>query len=273
MDLEDRAKQVIAELLDARLTAEDGHTQIDASRVRDVVRRDPDAVAFAIEKIMSSPHAGIIGWGVWMITAYVFEAEYDDDNLMVLVESAAAAAGQKLPEIKELRPHQPAADDKFIELQMAEADVAAGDAHRLLMLLRLDAMAPEMRRKLIGKVIITFPAAGDPRPIQHIPRVRAFVADLQRRLPYFPLFLSLEPAHHMQLVYFGCLADAAATKVGPDGALGLDAYHPSVIEATRHALAAIRDACTPLQIDWSGCAAGLLAPYDESTRRSLLNAQ
>ena len=274
MDLEDRAKQVIAELLDARLTPEDGHSQIDVGRVSDVVRRDPDAVAFAIEKIMGSPHAGVIGWGIWMMVAVAFEAEFDDDSLMVLVESAAAAAGQKLPKIREFRPKEaPAPSDKFVMFQMAEADVAAGDAHRLLMLFRLDTMTRDMRQKLIGKMIITCPAAGDPRPVQHIPRVRAFVADLHRRLPYFPLFLTLDPAHYRQLVYFGCLADVEATKVGPDGGIGLDAYHPSVLEATRTALSAIRDACTPLGIDWSGCAEGLLAPYDEETRQYLLSAQ
>jgi len=271
--MEDRAKQVIAELLDACGTAEDGRSEIDAGRVSDVVRRDPDAVAFAVEKIMSSPHASAAGWGVWMITAYAFEAEFDDDSLVVLVESAAAAAGQKLPEIREMRPQQREQPEKLVMLQMAEADVAAGDAHRLLMLLRLDTMPPEMRQKLIGKVIITFPAAGDPRPVQHIPRVRAFVADLQRRLPYFPLFLNFDPAHGMQMVYFGCLADLEATKVGPGDVVGVNAYHPSVLEPTRRALAAIREACAPLQIDWDACAQALLAPYDEETRQSLLSPQ
>jgi len=272
MDLEDRAKQVIVELLDARLPTADGHTQIDLSRVRDVVRRDPDCVAFAIEKIMGSPHAGIAGWGVWMIAAQLFEAAYDDDSLVVLVERAAAAVGQKLPELRDVQLQEPPEERKLFELQMAEADVAAGDAYRMLMVMRLDTMPPEVREKLIGNCIITFPAAGDPRPVQHIPRVRAFVADLHRRLPYFPLFLNLDRARGMQMVYFGCLADPEATKVGPGDAVAVNAYHRSMLEATRSALAAISTACAPLRIDWSGCAQALLAPYDEETRELLLGA-
>jgi hypothetical protein len=151
---------------------------------------------------------------------------------------------------------------------MAAEDVKAGDAHRVLMTMRLERMPTEMREQIIGKCIISFPASGDPRPIQRIPEVRRFVADLHKRMRHFPLFLNFDPKHLMHLVYFGCLADEQATRVqGTD--VALDMLDQSFVQRMGESLTAIRDVCRPLKLDWHPSVRQILAVYDRPTRRSL----
>lgn len=271
MDIGDRFKRVIAEIFEACDTDEQGRARVDSGRVTAVVRRDPEAVAFALQKILASPLADRAGWSGWMVTAQAFEKEYGDDSLVVLVEAAAAAAGKKLPRVLSSNPIQPEQREKFVELEMAEADVAAGDAHRMLMVMRLDGLSAELRTRLLGRCIMTFPADGDDRPVQHIPRIRAFVADLHKRMPYFPIFLNFDQTLCMHMVYFGSLADIEATEVRPDGSVRTNMVHPSVLAATKAALTGIRRACTPLNIDWKPHAEAILAPYDPQMRGALLS--
>ncbi|HWM69793.1 MAG TPA: hypothetical protein VNO35_24660 [Steroidobacteraceae bacterium] len=272
MSIEDRGKQVLTELFEACSANEQGQSRVDGAKITTVVRRDPAAVAFAVQKILTSPLAGQVGWSMWLVTAKVFEHEHGDDSLVVMVEAAAAAAGAKLPRVLSSTPHEPEPQRKLLVLQMAEADVAAGDAHRMLMVMRLEGLSTELRAKMLGNCIITFPALGDDRPVQHIRRVRAFVADLHRRMPYFPVFLDFDDRHGMRMVYFGCLADTAATEVRPDGAVGTNMGDPSVLEAIKTSLVGIRRACSPLGIDWKPCAEAMIAPYDAEIRRTLLGA-
>lgn len=267
--IEERAKRVVSEIFEALSADPQGRSRVDVGRIAETVGRDREAVAFALQRILSSPDANLAGWSVWLVAAQEFERQYGDDSLVVLVESAAAAAGEKLPTvISQTAPAGPP-QDQLVVLEMAEADVAAGDAYRMLMLLRLENLTPEMRSKLVGKCTITFPAAGDPRPVQHIPRIRTFVADLHKRMPYFPLFFDFDPRVGTRQVYFGCLADTAATQLMPNGQVGTDIMHPSLLAATQAALVGIQRAYAPLSIDCQACVAAILEPYDPATRRSL----
>jgi hypothetical protein len=118
--------------------------------------------------------------------------------------------------------------------------------------------------------MITFPASGDDRAVQHIPRIRKFVADLHKRMPYFPMFLNLDPRIGMRMVYFGCLADMEATRSNPDGSVRTDALHPSLLEATKSSIRGIQQACRLIQIDEAPFVEKILEPYDQSHRRWLL---
>jgi hypothetical protein len=270
VDIEDRARQFVVKLVAACSADEQGRTRVDTNLVLAEVRRDPEAVTFAAQRILASGRANSAGWSMWMVTARVFEEEYEDDSLVVLVESAAAAAGETLPGVVSSSPVRLEEQNKLIILEMAEADLVAGDAHRILMDMRLESMSADLRSKLIGNCIIAFPALGDERPVQHIPRIRAFVADLHRRMPSFPLFLDFHPQLSMRMVYFGCLANIEATMVRPDGLISTDLAHPAVLAATREALVGVHRACTLFNIDWKPHLEAILAPYDLELREKLL---
>jgi hypothetical protein len=271
VSINQRAKQVVAELFALYNPHDEGGMAVDVSAVQQIVRRDPEAVTFAAQKILSSDMAGDGGWGIWIVVANVFEAEFDDDSLGVLLESAAAKAGVTLPG---WRPISPPGEPKsqLIVLEMAEADVAAGDAHRMVMVLRLEGLAPETRNKMFGNCLVTFPAHGDERPVQHIPRIRTFVSDLHRRVPHFALFLNFDPKHCMHLVYYGCLAAPEATQVRPIGEVMFDVYHPTVLQAIGESLQGMRHACEPRGIAWKPHAERIAAPFDDATRRQILRA-
>jgi hypothetical protein len=106
MSIETRAQQVIAGLFDALGADEEGRSKVDVGRVMEVVRGDPDAVAFALQKVLSSPIAKEAGWGIWMVAAQVFERERGDDSLTVLVKNAIAAAGGRIPNIVSVTPYK-----------------------------------------------------------------------------------------------------------------------------------------------------------------------
>lgn len=275
MNVNDRAKVVMSNLVDLYVPHPDGGMAIDSARVMEIVRKDPEAVAYVVQKVLAGGGGSMPGWGLWMTVAHIFQHELADDSLIVLVEAAASAAGASLPKIKSFVPNtSPESSlekaNQIFELQMAELDVAAGDAHRMVLVLRLDRLTPETRRQLIGNCIITFPADGDPRPVQHIARIRAFAADLHKRIPHFPLFLNFSPEHHMWLTYFGCLADPEATKLLSNDSVRFEGTHPTVLVAVQESLIGLRDACDPLSINWESCANTLVAPFDADTRRDLL---
>jgi hypothetical protein len=115
--------------------------------------------------------------------------------------------------------------------------------------MRIDTMSPEMRTNILGKCVIIFPVDNDPRPIQRIPEVRRLVADLHKRMRYFPVYLNFDPKLQMQLAYFGCLAEEGATE-WKEGQIGINLLHTSVTTKMTETLTAIRDVCIPLGLDW-----------------------
>lgn len=273
MTIAERAKVAMERLILLYQDHPQGGMAIDTEKVTEVVRSDPQAVAFGVRTVMDSGFASQIGWGLWLTVAYVFEKQFDDDSLMVAVKAAAARAGKPLPNIKAYFPHgtgNEAKQQKKVIFQVAESDVAACDTYRMVKLLSLKTLTPHVREGMFGNCIITFPADGDSRPVQLIPRIRAFVNKLQLNIPHFPLFLDLDPKHGMWMLYFGCLADADATKVIPGDQFMFDGAHPSVLVVIKSTLRGLRRACEPFQIDWLPCAAAIVEPFEESTRFDLL---
>ncbi|MBB5448355.1 MULTISPECIES: hypothetical protein [unclassified Paraburkholderia] len=273
MDISERAKVAMERLLPLYENHPQGGMAIDSEKVAEVVRSDPQAVAFGVRKAIDAGFASQIGWGLWLTVAYAFEKQFDDDSLMLVVKAAAARAGEPLPKIKAFFPYgkgNEAKQRKKVILEMAESDVAACDTYRMVTLLRLDTLAPHVREGMSGNCIVTFPADGDSRPVPLIPRIRAFVNKLQASVPHFPLFLDFDPQHGMWMIYFGCLADTGAIKVISGDQFMFDGAHPSVLVVVKSTLRGLRKACEPLQVDWLPCAAAIVRPFEQSTRIDLL---
>ena len=273
MTIGERAKVAMERLIPLYEDHPQGGMAIDTEKVIEVVRSDPQAVAFGVLTMIDGGFASKIGWGLWLTVAYVFEQEFDDDSLIVAVTAAAARAGEPLPNMKAIFPHGTGNEEKQqkkVILQMAESDIAACDTYRMVKLLSLDTLAPHVREGMFGNCIVTFPADGDSRPVQLIPSIRAFVNKLQASVPHFPLFLDLDPQYGMWMIYFGCLADAAATKVIPGDQFTFDAAHPSVMVVIKSTLRDLQKACEPFEIDWLPCAAAIVQPFERSTQIELL---
>jgi len=273
MTIGERAKLVMERLIPLYQEHPQGGMAIDSEKVTEVVRSDPQAVLFGVRKALDSGFASQFGWGLWLTVASVFDQEFDDDSLMVAVKAAAAQAGEALPNMKAFLPHGTGNEKKQrkkVILEMAESDVRACDTFRMVKLLRLDAFAPHVREQMFGNCIVTFPADGDVRPVQHIPRIRAFVNKLHLDIPHLPLLLDLDPKHGMWMVYFGCLADAAATTTVSDDQFMFDAGHASVLTVIRSTLSGLRKACDPLRINWIPCAEAIVQPFEEAVRVELL---
>lgn len=269
----ERAKVVMERLISLYQKHPQGGMAIDTEKVTQIVRGDPEAVAFCLRKAIDGGFASQIGWGLWLTVAYVFEQEFDDDSLMVAVKATAARAREPLPNIKAFFPHKTGNEAKLrknVILQMDERDVEACDTYRMVTLFSLDTLAPHVREGMAGNCIVTFPADGDSRPVQLIPRIRAYVNKLQASVPHFPLFLDLDPQHGMWMMYFGCLADAGATKVISGDRFMFDAAHPSVLVVITSTLRGLRKACEPFQIDWMPCAAAIVQPFEQATQIDLL---
>lgn len=273
MTIAERAKVVMERLVPLYQAHPQDGMAINTEKVTEVVRSDPQAVAFGVRKVIDGGFASQIGWGLWLTVAHVFEKQFDDDSLTVAVKAAAARTGEPLPNIKAFFPHAPineAKQQKKVILQMADSDVATCDTYRMVKLLSLDTLAPHVREGMAGNCIVTFPADGDSRPVQLIPRIRAFVNKLQASAPHFPLFLDLDPQHGMWMMYFGCLADAKATKVISGDQFMFDGAHSSVLVVIKSTLRGLRKACEPFQIDWMPCATAIVQPFEKSIRIDLL---
>jgi hypothetical protein len=270
----DALKQVAEEMISARKSSEEG-SAVDASRIREIVAKDPDAVAGAFPlMIRSSEASGFRIWGLLTVVAetYKFVTE-GDDSLVLMLDEAMSRAGVERPKARITEtPCGGTGTAVPIVLQMAAEDVKAGSAYRMARFLSLKGMDTEVREKLLGRCIITFPVDEDPRPIWHISEVRNFVADLHRKLPYFPIYLNLDPRLNQHLTYFGCLADEAALQ--PQGPLTrLDLANPSVIECIRESAQAIRAACKENEIPCKPILESLLGIYPIEQRHALFRAE
>jgi hypothetical protein len=241
---------------------------VDVSRIRALVLDDPELIAQVFPAMLQfNVQHGIGIWGLLYVVAGVYEKELADDSLSVLMNNAANEARVTLPKVLSMTASETAVTNRIVELQMAEQDVQAGDAHRVLTTMRLERMPAEIRERTIGRCIISFPVAADPRPIQRIPEVRRFVADLHDRMRYFPFYLNFDRKYAMHLVYFGCLADEDAIQVkGTD--VRLDMLNESFVLKVTESLQAIRETCRSLNLNWQRSARQILAVYDESIRRS-----
>jgi hypothetical protein len=243
-------------------------SSVDTDRIRSIVVKDPDLVAEVFPALLRWNRENAVGiWGLLFVIAIVYEKEYRDDSLSVLVKTAAHDANVSLPSALSYTPHTTPTQPEVNVLEMAEADVRAGDAHRLLTVMNIETMSAEVRKRVIGNCTIAFPVNNDPRPIQRIPEVRRFVADLHHRMRYFPMYLNFDPKYSMHLVYFGCLADEAATEVQGDN-VGLNMLHGSLIALMKESLVAIRNTCNRQGLEWKPLVRGMLAIFDVKMRRS-----
>lgn len=273
MTLAARSKAVLDELAEMYRTLPDGSRGVDTTEVQSMVRRDPDAVANVLHLVLSKGGGSTIGWGLCAIVAAIFNREHGDDSLIVLVKKAADAEGATIPSVKGFILHagaEPVTPTPLNAIQVPEGDVASGDAYRLAHDLQLKNLDADARKRMFGNCLLSFPAHGDPRPVQHIERIRIYIADLHRRVPYFPIFLTLKPAAEMWMMYFGCLADPEATTVLPGERISFRGDHPTVLAALLESLAGVRHACTVLDIDAQPYLNGLVAKFPDEMGRALI---
>lgn len=262
-------RQALVEQLLREYQPHSSGSAVDSDRIRQVIMADPDGVAEVFPALLKwNIDHDVKIWGLLFVIAKVYEIECHDDGLATTLTNAATTAGVTLPKVLSFTAHDAKPPNQIIDLQMAAADVRAGDAHRLLTTMAVSGMSADVRTRVIGNCILSFPVDGDPRPIQHIPEVRRFVADVHKRMRYFPLYLSFDVKYKMHLVYFGCLADEEATTV-TGGAVALNLLHDSFVLRTREALQAIVDACDPLQLDWRTAVRQILSVFDQDTQRNL----
>lgn len=271
-DPSDPKRALVDRLLGEYKPASKG-SSVDSDRIRSIVLSNPDLVAEVFPALLRwNREHNVRIWGLLFVVATVYKAEFEDDSLEILLKTAANEAKVTLPSVLSVTPNNPIPEPRVVVLQAAEEDVRSGDAHRILTVMRIDAMSPEMRTRMIAKCIITFPVDNDPRPIQRIPEVRRFVADLHNRMRYFPIYLNFDPKLQMHLVYFGCLAEESATE-WRDGQIGINLLHRSVTSKMKEALIAIRDICIPLGLDWKWAVRGILSPFDHTVRESCFGSE
>jgi len=268
-DQQSRQRALVDKLLSEYKPGAQG-SSVDTDRIRSIVIADPDLAAEIFPALLRWNLENAVGiWGLLFIVAMVYEKECSDDSLSVLLRTSAHDANVALPSVLSYTPHDtPANKSKVVELQMAEADVRAGDAHRVLTTMKIEGMSNELRERVMGNCIISFPASNDPRPIQRIPEIRRFVADLHQRMRYFPMYLNFENKYSMHLVYFGCLADETATLVS-GSEVQFNMLHSSCVSRMRESLNAIRNTCRPLGLDWKLSVREILAVFDVNTLRSV----
>lgn len=267
-DQASRSRALVDKLL-AEYKAGTKGMSADTDRIRSIIIEDPDLVAGVFPALLqwNREHSSGV-WGLLYVVAVLYEREYQDDSLSILLNTAAREANVTLPSVLSYTPHKESVEPKVNMLQMAEADVRAGDAHRVLTVMSIETMSTEVRERVIGNCTITFPVDNDSRPIQRIPEVRRFVADLHRRMRYFPMYLNFDRKYRMHLVYFGCLADEAATQVQGDN-VGLNMLDCSLIARMKESLEAIRNTCNRQGLDWKPLVRGMLAIFDVNMRRTL----
>lgn len=262
-----RSRALVEKLLDEYKAGAKG-SSVDTDRIRSIIIEDADLLAGVFPALLQwnrEHSAGI--WGLLYVVALVYEKEFQDDSLSILLKSAAHEAGVTLPSVLSYTPHGLPIEPKVNILEMAEADVRAGDAHRLLTVMNIETMSTAVRERMIGNCTIAFPVNNDPRPIQRIPEVRRFVADLHRRMRYFPIYLNFDPKYSMHLVYFGCLADEVAIVVQGEN-VAINLLHSSCIARMKESFESIRTTCNRQAIDWKPLVRGMLAIFDVNIRRT-----
>jgi hypothetical protein len=262
-------KRALVDRLLAEYKPNSKGSSVDSDRIRSVVLDNPDLIAETFPPLLRWNREHNVGiWGLLFVVAMVYKAECGDDSLEILLNTAANEAKVKLPSVLSYTPNNPAPQPKVVVLETAKDDIRAGDAHRMLTVMRIDTMSPEVREKILGKCVITFPVDNDPRPIQRIPEVRRFVADIHKRMRYFPMYLNFDPKLEMHLVYFGCLAEESATE-WQGAQIGINLLHRSVTIKIKEALTAIREVCVPLGLYWKQPVREILLPFDHAVRQSV----
>jgi hypothetical protein len=273
-------KQLVVDLLDA-YQHQGRKMAVDPRRVHTLISADLDLTAVVFEDLLKFNRAADARiWGLLAVVASLYKiATGGDDSLSVLLQKAAQADGVQLPNITSVVPQQAAAINQTpavkpqapetVFLEIAHEDIAAGDAYRMQSVMSLDRLDDATRTRLVGHCVLQFPVPQDPRPPARIPEVRAFVADLHRRLPYFPLYFDFSPEHQMHLIYFGCLADLEAIEThGNKFRVRLE--HDSVANAVARTVIGTRIICQRLHWDWEPFARSIAAVYDADAVERLI---
>jgi hypothetical protein len=248
-------------------------SSVDTDRIRSIILSNPDLVAEVFPSLLRwNRECDARVWGLLFVVAMVYKIECDDDSLSILLTTAANEANVALPSILSMTPNEPKHQPKLVILEAAADDLKAGDAHRILTTMRVETMSVDARKNILGKCVLSFPVDNDPRPIQRIPEIRRFVSDLHKRMRYFPMYLNFDPKLSMHLVYFGCLADEAAT-VWKGSQIGFNMLHSSVVSKMKEALPAVKETCVPLKLDWKDSVRSILSPFDHATRKSIFGKE
>lgn len=106
---------------------------VDTDRIRSILLEDPE--------LALCRHLGLLA-----VVAMEYEKTYRDDSLAVLLKNSALEANIPTPKILSFTPRESPNKSQVVELQMAEGDVRAGDAHRILTQMRIEGMSTELRQ-------------------------------------------------------------------------------------------------------------------------------
>jgi hypothetical protein len=210
-------------LLDAIKPTKDGRIGIEADEVLQFVRAQPE-VAVAACRALLQVQDKAKGYGQLAVAiAQAYEAEFEDDTVLLLVQDYFAKHGQPLPRLTFLDEAENGsvipASELPIRFEVTENELKRKDIYRLLSVCsRLHAeseSALERLRELRGRLLLTFPIPlSDAREVWEVPEVREFVAAAAEVMPYLPYFLSYSQNFGMFRMYFSCLLPPEAAAGG-----------------------------------------------------------
>ena len=252
-----------------------GKVGLDSLRVCRLVAEDPDAAAAAVFACCEQGKTEPTCFQLALAIAAAYQVELGDDSLMQRVQKLIDTYGAPPPiEFRSTgtSPTTSAGRQRPIrQLPVPEGDLVSGNVSHFVRLFTVQNITPDqwnVRRETCGTCILIFPSTdADPRPVTLIPEVRRFIANLHDRLPYYPVFLNMNPKLGMFFAYFGCLADPSV--ISKDGTT-FDITHRSVVSRVLESLVAISNLADELKMDYNSVAASIVAVYPPPHAKILL---
>lgn len=245
---------------------------IDLAELRKLVASDPETVAEVFPVLIQvTRESGANIWGLLLVTAEAYLEVTEDDALRLTLAAAMKEAGIKPPSGR----FEPSSEDapkeqepKLVILKVALQDLESGSAYRMAKLFAFNDSSKGTLSKLLCHAVLTFPLDHDSRSIWDIPEVRRFMADLHRRIPYFPMFLNFEPRQSMFLTYYGPLCDLNALE-NRQGRIFVDLAHMSVLQLVRESLTECHSISKRYGLDYGSIADNILQCYEPAARQQL----
>jgi hypothetical protein len=198
--------------LEAMVSYGDGKVQLDTNRLRAIVRDEPREVTELvvrdqIEKNQKGP-AGRLQLALMLATAY--QLEFGDDQLMDLVGNATHGEsipyGLLMPD-GVLQEETRLGSPLQVRILSIENDDPQGETvQNLIRIFAEIERQPSNAQMLHGRAALSFPHYDDdPRPNFAIPGIRACIAALDARFPYYLYYIMPEVRTEQILSYANSL--------------------------------------------------------------------
>ncbi len=274
------AKTILAELrrLMDESKATRGFSGIQNSQVVAMATDEPDAIVEVVETLLRGavalPETKRFAFQLALALAAAYQVATGDDSLQQTTMLELERQG--LQDVKPgtyLDPDvvEPPKMPALVALQVDRDAWSASDPYSLIRKLTEFADGEDRAiqlRTVCGRLLIQFDGLNaDPREVWEVPEIRAYMADLLRKVPGLAFYLCFDEQYGMFRVLYLCLADPDALE-----GLTLNLTHVSTVAAVMAILLGMKSLCKEAGVSWDEQASRVMAQFPQDYTQDILTS-